>query len=71
MAGITKEQAETRLTLYLAAEASVLAGQEVMIDGDRYTRADMAAIQKGIEIWEARVQRLNRTGLMVREVIPR
>ena len=72
MAGITLEIAEARLTEYLAAEAKVLGGQDyVTADGERLTRADLAAIQAGIKLWNARCQQLSRTSLRVREVIPR
>lgn len=73
MAGITLEIAQERLNQYLSAEAKVLLGQEVWIDGDKLGRADLAAIQKGISLWDARCRNLNAasTGLSVREVIPR
>lgn len=73
MAGITLLQAEARLALYLDAEAKVLAGQEVRIDGELMRRADLEMIQAGITLWEGRVQRLSRNsgGLKVREVVPR
>lgn len=75
MAGITLLQAEARLALYLDAEAKVLAGQEVRIDGKAMRRADLEMIQNGVVLWEARVQKLTRSanggGLSVREVIPR
>ena len=59
MAGITLEQAETRLSEYLAAEAKVLLGQEYELAGRRMTRADLNAIRHGIEIWDARVKALS------------
>lgn len=59
MAGIDLTKAQSKLDEYLAAETKVLAGQEVWIDGDKMTRADLVAIQKGIEIWDARVKRLS------------
>jgi LDH2 family malate/lactate/ureidoglycolate dehydrogenase len=72
MAGIDLTTATSKLTEYLAAETKVLAGQDVTIDGTRFTRADLAAVQKGIEIWNSRIQRLSRVGgMLVREVIPR
>lgn len=72
MAGITLAQSDSRLTEYLNAEAAILLGQRVSINGKDLTRADLEAVQKGIAIWEARVARLSRTGgLRVREVIPR
>lgn len=71
MAGITLAIAEARLTEYLTAETKVLAGQKVVIDGTEMTRANLDAIQKGIEIWNGRVQRLTRSGIAVKQVIPR
>lgn len=71
MAGITLAQAEAKLSEYLAAESKILLNQEVWIDGERITRADLEQVQEGIRLWEARVARLGRKGLMVREVIPR
>ncbi|MCX5875302.1 MAG: hypothetical protein NT087_03190 [Deltaproteobacteria bacterium] len=72
MAGITLAQAESRLTEYLTAEESILLSQRVVMNGKELTRADLASVQKGVEIWQARVTRLSRVGgLRVREVIPR
>ena len=59
MAGIDLATAQARLDAYLAAEAKVLANQRVTIDGVEYTRANLEAIQKGIEIWNARVRDLS------------
>lgn len=58
MAGITLAQAEARLAEYLAAEVKVLAGQAVSIDGTTLTRANLDLIQRGINIWNSRVQTL-------------
>jgi len=71
MAGIDLATAQGKLTEYLNAETAVLAGQDITIDGTRFTKADLAAVQKGIEIWNKRVIGLSRTGLRVSEVIPR
>lgn len=60
MSGITLATAQARLDLYLAAEASVLAGQRYEIDGRSLTRANLAEVQSGINIWNQRVQRLSR-----------
>lgn len=54
MAGLTLAQAEARLQQYLAAEEAVLTGQSYTIAGRSLTRADLADIQKGIEIWNSR-----------------
>jgi hypothetical protein len=62
MAGITIEQAQAQLALYLEAEAKILAGQAWELDtpGGRkkLTRADLAAVQSGITIWDDRVKQL-------------
>ena len=75
MAGITLEIAEARLTAYLAAEEAVMAGQRYVIDigGNRreVTRADLAAIQAGITLWNGRCKALSAGGRpSVRYVIP-
>jgi 7-keto-8-aminopelargonate synthetase-like enzyme len=74
MAGITLAQAEARLADYLAAEEAVLSGQSYRLNTgsvDRMvTRADLAAIQQGITIWDQRAKQLgsSATGRMVRRV---
>lgn len=59
MAGITLAQAQAQLDAYLAAETKVLAGQSYTIAGRSLTRADLAQIQKGIELWNSRVVQLS------------
>lgn len=59
MAGITLAQAEARLAAYLAAEEAVLANQSHTIGDRTYTRADLAQIQDGINVWDARVKQLS------------
>ncbi len=58
MAGITLAQAEAKLSAYLDAETKVLKGQKVEIDGEALTRANLEAIQRGIDLWNKRVQAL-------------
>lgn len=58
MAGITLEQAQAKLAQYLAAEEAVLTGQRYEIAGRVLQRADLASIQKGIELWNGRVRDL-------------
>lgn len=65
MAGITAAQAQTQLDAYLAAEAAVLAGQSYELNGRKLTRADLAAIQTGITIWNQRAKSLSRGGIRV------
>jgi hypothetical protein len=52
---ITLAQAEAQLALYLAAEQKVLTGQSYEIAGRKLTRANLAEIHQGVEIWQARV----------------
>jgi hypothetical protein len=61
MAGITLAQAQAQLTSYLAAETAVLSGQSYEIAGRSLRRADLEMIQKGIAIWNQRVQTLTAT----------
>ena len=71
MAGITLDQAEARLNLYLDAEAKILAGQRVEMDGKLLQRADLGMVQKGIEIWQGRVNTLTNSGrIQMRRVVP-
>jgi len=72
MAGITLEIATARLTLYLDAEAKILAGQSVEFNGKRLTMADLGMVQQGIATWNQRTQSLSATsgGMRVRQVIP-
>lgn len=58
MAGITLEQATARLADYLAAEAAVLSEQSYQLNSKAVTRADLGAIQAGIELWDARAKAL-------------
>lgn len=59
MAGITLAEAESRLAAYLAAEEKVLLGQAYQIDGRSMTRANLAQIQEGIDLWNKRVQEIS------------
>lgn len=59
MAGITLAQAEAQLALYLAAEAKVLNGQRVEVNGQSLTRANLEQIQDGISAWDKRVKELS------------
>jgi len=58
--GITLAQAQAQLSAYLAAEAAVLDNQSYSIAGRSLTRANFADIQRGIEMWNQRVQSLTR-----------
>lgn len=62
MAGITLEQAENQLALWLAADAAVAEGQAYAIGGRSLTRANAREIRENIVFWEKKVQRLSRSG---------
>ena len=59
MSGITLAQAQAQLNQYLAAETAVLGGQKYEIAGRSLQRANLAEIQKGVELWNSRVQILS------------
>jgi hypothetical protein len=56
--GITLAQAQTQLQKYLDAETAILSGQRYELNGRALWRADLAAVQAGIETWNKRVQAL-------------
>lgn len=58
-AGITLAQAETQLAAYLEAETKVLSSQSYELAGRRLTRANLAEIRAGVEIWDRRVKELS------------
>jgi hypothetical protein len=66
MAGITLEQAEAQLALWLAASAAVAASQSYEIDtgnGSRkLQRADAAEIRQQVTFWQTQVQSLTPVG---------
>ena len=71
MAGITLAAAQTQLDAYLAAETAILGGQEyVTVGGRRLKRADLAAVQAGITMWNQRVQDLTARQRRGRSVVP-
>jgi hypothetical protein len=59
MAGITLEQAQAQLDLWLAASTAVAASQSYEIAGRKLTRADAATIRDQVEFWDAKVQKLS------------
>ncbi|MBC2855372.1 hypothetical protein H3N56_02545 [Cetobacterium sp. 2A] len=51
--GLTLEEARVRYRGYLAAEESVLLGQEYELStGEKLTRADLNKIRAGLKYWE-------------------
>jgi len=70
MAGISLSLAQTQLDAYLAAETAILSGQEYVIGSRRLKRADLAAVQAGITVWNQRVQDLTARQRRGRHVVP-
>ncbi|MCB9993112.1 MAG: hypothetical protein H6873_05595 [Hyphomicrobiaceae bacterium] len=65
MAGITIDQAQSHLDLWLAADEAVATGQEFEIEtanGGRrkLRRADAAEIRNRIDYWNGKVEQLTR-----------
>lgn len=63
MPAITLETAQAQLAAYLAAEEKVLTGQSATIDGRTLQLADLASIQRGVKLWEQRVDVLENKAL--------
>jgi len=74
MAGITLAYAQTQLDAYLAAEAAILNSQEYVIgtgtSARRVRRADLAAVQAGVTLWNQRIQDLTARQRRGRHVVP-
>lgn len=50
--GLTLEMCQEKYRQYLIAEEKVLTNQEYEIEGRRFSRADLKAIQAGRKYWE-------------------
>lgn len=59
MSGITLPQAQAQLDLWLAASEAVAKKQSYSIAGRSLTLADAADIQKSIQYWDTKVQKLS------------
>lgn len=71
MAGITLEQAETQLTLWMDADTKVASGQAYSIGGRSLTRANAKEIRDNITYWDQHVKRLTRGGIRINGGTPR
>ena len=58
MAGITKEQAESKLQTWMEAEEKIASGQGYSIGDRRLTRADLYTVRGEIEYWNNKVKEL-------------
>ena len=59
MAGITLQQAEAKLQLYLGAIDKIIIGQRVEIDGQSLTRANLADVERALQFWDTKVKELS------------
>ncbi|MGG1638218.1 DUF6148 family protein [Paenibacillus sp. NRS-1760] len=73
MAGWTKEVAQERLDMWLAAEAAVATGQEYSIGQRSLKRADLSEIREQMLFWNRELQSLSsgRKGARVMRFVPR
>ena len=72
MAGITFEQAESQLALWLAASAAVAGNQSYEIAGRRLTRANAQDIQNKIDFWDRKCRVLSGGGSSrIRTIVPK
>lgn len=73
MPGITYEQADAQLALWIAASTDIATnGQSVTIGNRTYTAANLSEINKQIEFWDRQVKRLSSgaPGIRVRGGVP-
>jgi len=61
MAGITLEQAQAQLEMWLEAEAAIATSQSYSIGDRTLTRADLSSIESAITRWDRRVKQLSRS----------
>lgn len=60
MAGITLAVAETKLQLWLDADAAVARNQEFWVENRKVTRADAREIRRNVDYWQGWIYRLSR-----------
>ncbi len=71
MPGVTLEEAQAKLELWMEADEAVASGQTFSYKQRSYTLADAAAIQNRIEYWDAKVKKLSRGGgVRVSRIVP-
>lgn len=70
MAGITLSDAESQLTVWIAASSAVASGQSYSIAGRSLNRANAREIRENIEFWDRQCKRLSRGGIRVRGATP-
>lgn len=76
MATFSRTTCQQKLDEYLAAETAVLSSQSYSIGGRTLTRANLAEIRKGVEVWNDRLaaairsEALGGGRIFCRRVIP-
>lgn len=65
MAGVSLVQAQAQLDAWLAASLAVAEGQSITVNGNTYSRVNAEHIDRMIDYWESRVQRLTRGGIKI------
>ena len=66
MAGITLEQAQAQLAIWVAADAAVASGQSYSIKDRSLSRADAAEITRKIDYWNGWIVKLTQRSSGVR-----
>lgn len=66
MPGITIDQAQAQLALWMAADTAVASGQSYSIGGRSLTRANAAEITNKINYWNGWVVKLSRSSAGIR-----
>lgn len=62
MAGITLQEAQNHLKLWLAAELEIATSQSYKIGTRMLTRANLNEVREQVKYWEQKVQQLERKG---------
>ena len=62
MAGITLEQAQKQLEIWIKAEREVATSQSYKIGARTLTRADLRQVREQIKFWDNKVNQLSRGG---------
>ncbi len=70
MTGITTQQAQEHLDLWLAADMAVTKGQAYSIGSRSLTRANAKEIRDSITFWDKRVRDLSRGGIRITLGVP-
>lgn len=62
MAGITLQEAQKHLKMWLAAELEIATSQSYKIGTRMLTRANLNEVREQVKYWEQKVQQLERRG---------